>query len=298
MAGAEFAQHVINGLTSGSVYALIALGYTLIFGVMKLIFFAQGDLCMVGAFGAFALLTWLGPFESPLVGTSIAVVGAAAAAVVIGLLAERLAIRPIRSAPRTKQLIASLGVSMILQNAALLGISSQFKVFPQTLPTSVWSVGSVTITATQACILLSAILLMGGLHYVLRSTRVGLQMRAVADSPIDAELDGIDVGRTVSWTFGLGAGLAGFAGVMMGLYDGVIKYDMGFLPGIKGFTAAILGGFGSPIGAMLGGLLLGLSESMASGYISARNKDVVAFIVLVLVLIVRPSGLIGRRGMQ
>jgi len=289
-------QQLVNGLTLGCLYALIALGYTLIFGVMRFIFFAQGELCMIGAFGAMGAVFWLGRhIPAGLIGlTTLAFLGAILVAVLVGLVAERLAIRPIRQAARTKQLIASLGVSMILQNLILLSVGAENYSFPSLFPNSAWSFLGARVTPIQSFVVAFSIFLMVGLHWILRATRLGLHLRAVSESAETAELDGIDVDRTIMMTFIVGSVLAASAGVMMGAYDGVVKYNMGFLPGIKGFTAAILGGFGRPSGAMLGGLVLGVSETIAAGYISSSYRDAIALALLVFILIVRPGGLVGK----
>lgn len=285
-------QQLLNGLTLGCIYGLIALGYTLIFGVMRLIFFAQGDLCMIGAFGAFGAIS-LFPngraFALP-----IALAGATAAAVAVGVLSQRVAMRPLRSAPRTKQLIASIGVSIVLQNAVLVWVSSQTLVFPTVLPGANWLIDGVTVNPSTPFIVVGAAILMTALEWTLRRTRLGLHLRAVSESPETAELDGISVDGAMTWTFIIGSILAACAGVMLCIHDGVAKYDMGFLPGIKGFTAAIVGGFGRPSGAMLGGILLGIAEGLAAGYISSIYKDLIAFVLLVLVLVARPEGLLPR----
>jgi len=278
------------------MYALIALGYTLIFGVMRLIFFAQGELCMVGAIaalGAVKLANGRVAGGAPVL-LLIALTSAVTVSVITGVLAERLAIRPIRKAARTKQLIASLGVSMILQNLVLLRVSAESIPFPNLFPDTQWALGGSAVSSVQLFIILGSLSLMFALQWLLRTSRIGLHIRAVAESSETAELDGINVGRTITATFVIGSMLAGVAGVMMGSYDGVAKYNMGFLPGIKGFTASILGGFGQPVGAMIGGLALGLAETVAAGYISSTYKDFIAFAVLVLVILVRPSGLIGK----
>jgi branched-chain amino acid transport system permease protein len=284
-------QQLVNGVTLGCMYALIALGYTLVFGVMRLIFFAQGELCMVGAFATLFAFRLSG---GHLIAMVVSLLAAIIVTALIGLIAERIAVRPIRRAARTKQLIASLGVSLILQNLAMLLVSAESIPFPQLFSDAIWSVHGVILTPTHLFIICCSLLVMGGLHYLLHHTEVGLRIRAVAESAETAELDGVNIGWAVMLTFVLGSVLAGFAGVMMGTYDGVAKYNMGFLPGIKGFTAAILGGFGQPFGAVIGGILLGLAETIAAGYLSSTYKDVIAFAVLVLVLLIRPGGLISK----
>lgn len=291
-----FIQQLINGVTLGCMYVLIALGYTLIFGVMRLIFFAQGELCMVGAFASIGAASWLSGQGniSPTMTLIIALTAAVSVAVLTGVISERLAIKPIRRAARTKQLIASLGVSLILQNIVLLKVGAENFSFPHLFPEAIWTMWGAKVSPTQVFIVGCSLLLMLSLHLVLHATRIGLQLRAVSESPGTAELDGISIDRTILITFILGSVLAGFAGVMMGSYDGVAKYNMGFLPGIKGFTAAILGGIGRPVGAMIGGIVLGLAETLAAGYISSTYRDVIAFGLLILILIFRPSGLLGK----
>lgn len=292
-----FVQQLINGFTLGCVYALIALGYTLIFGVMRLIFFAQGELCMVGAFGAVIAVTALKKyFHIPALGLfAIALISAVLLATLIGILSERLAIRPLRRAARTKQLIGSLGVSLILQNVVLLALGPQTFSFPTVFPDLSWVLQGVRISAVQLLIMLLSLVSMVGLYWLLRFSRVGLHIRAVSENREIAELDGINVDRTILATFVIGSVLAGLAGVMMGSYDGVAKYNMGFIPGIKGFTAGILGGFGNPLGAMVGGIVLGLAETLAAGYISSTYKDLIAFMLLVVILVARPAGMFGTR---
>jgi branched-chain amino acid transport system permease protein len=297
MLDSQLAQQIINGVTLGCIYALIALGYTLIFGVMRLIFFAQGDLCMVGAFaglGAVGLVNKLGGGDHWWV-LIVAIIAAIAGAVLTALVSEQLAIRPLRQAARTKQLIASLGVSMILQNLCLRMVSAENLAFPQLLPEQPIRFGTTIVAPLQLFIVGGSLLAMIALQFVLHRTTFGQRLRAVAESPATAELDGISVRNAIRMTFVIGSILAAIAGVMMGAYDGVAKYNMGFIPGIKGFTAAILGGFGSPGGAVIGGLVLGIAETMGAGYLSSSYKDIMAFALLVLILVVRPRGLISRR---
>jgi len=295
MIEASLGQQIVNGLTMGCMYALIALGYTLIFGVMRLIFFAQGDLCMVGAFAALGAVTSLSgsaPSNSSWL-FAVALVAATASAVFVGLVSERLAIRPLLQADRTKQLIASLGVSMILQNLCLWTISTENLSFPNVLPAARLEIGTTTIGTVQIFVVGCSLFLMAVLQWFLHYTQRGLRLRAMAESPATAELDGINVTSAMRLVFIIGSVLAGITGVMIGAYDGIVKYNMGFVPGIKGFTAAILGGFGQPRGAMLGGLVLGLAETLAAGYVSSTYKDVLAFAILVSVVLVRPRGLIS-----
>jgi len=291
-------QQLVNGLTLGCMYALIALGYTLIFGIIRVIFFAQGELSMVGAFvalGCFSsLLGWEGVPQTPFLLIPIALIAGIIVAAVLGVLAERLALRPIRTAHRTKQLITSLGVSIVLQNIVFLTVTSESKPFPAVFPLASFEIGSVTITNLQVFIVLLAVALMIGLEAFIRHSRLGLAMRAAAESQHNAALVGIDVNQTISLTFVIGSSLAAAAGLMMAMYDGIVKYDMGFLPGIKGFTAAILGGIGNVRGGMVGGIVLGMVEALGAGLISSENRHLFAFVTLVAILTFRPSGILGE----
>lgn len=300
MTSSVLGQQLVNGITLGCMYALIALGYTLIFGVIKVIFFAQGELSMVGAFVALGCIILLTKQEiipqTPLLVIPAALSVAIIITAVVGILAERLALRPIRKAHRTKQLIASLGVSIVLQNIVFLKVASESRPFPQIFPIREFSVGGVTVTSLQICIVLLVITLTLVLELFMRRSRLGLAMRATAENQINAALVGIDVNRTISMTFVIGSALAATAGLMMATYDGVVKYDMGFLPGIKGFTAAILGGIGNVRGGIVGGLLLGLVEAFGAGFVSSESRHLFAFVTLVAVLTFRPSGILGEGG--
>jgi branched-chain amino acid transport system permease protein len=288
----DVVQQLVSGLTLGCIYGLIALGYTLIFGVVRVIFFAQGELSMIGAFAALALFRAIGLEGPPILRAAAAIAAAAAGATIVGMLAERLTVRPILRAPRTNQLVASLGVSLILQNAIMLAVSPENLAFPSLVGTGSFNLLGARITVVQVFILATACVAVAAVQFVLHGSRLGLRIRAVAANRETAELDGISVRRVMRSVFIIGSIAAAVAGVMTASYDGIVKYNMGFLPGIKGFTAAILGGFGRPIGAIAGGLVLGLSESLTAGYLSSTYKDVVAFAILVVILIVRPKGLV------
>ena len=293
-----FFEQLLNGLTLGCMYALIALGYTLIFGVIQVIFFAQGELSMVSAFisiGVFSFFSHFTSVESPWILLPSLFMASILGTSLIGVAAERIAIRPIRNSHRTKQLLTSLGMSIILQNIVFLTISSGNVAFPPLISPKVLSIGSFTFSSIQLFIILSSFLFMLLLDIFVRNTRLGLAMRATAESHKLARLMGININKTIMLTFIIGSSLASISGVMMGLYDGVAKYDMGFAPGIKAFTAAILGGIGNVIGGMLGGILIGLVESFGAGYISAEYKDFFAFIILIIILVLKPSGILGER---
>jgi len=296
-----FLQQLINGLVLGAIYALIALGYTMVYGILELINFAHGEITMFGAMVSIALLNVLFP-GFPLVFTMVlAAGGAVLVCVALGLTVERVAYRPLRRAPRLAALITAIGVSIVLQNSAMLIWGKQYVSFPPLLEVTTYDVAGAHITDLQITILLLAIVLMGLLLWLIYRTRLGAAMRATAQSPDLASLMGINPNTIIAMTFAIGAALAAVAGVMVGAYYGLAHYYMGFMLGLKAFTAAVLGGIGNVAGAMLGGLLLGVIESLGAGYIGdltggflgSHYKDVFAFLVLILVLVFRPSGLLG-----
>ncbi len=284
-------QQLVNGVTLGGIYALIALGYTLVYGILLMINFAHSEIVMLGAFAGWALLLW-----RPGAPVALVAVVAFAAVGLLGVLMERIAYRPLRRAPRLAPLISAIGVSLFLQNLVLLWSPSS-QPFPDIFPVRVWRGGGAEITLLQVVILLVSIGLMVGLQMFVNRTGVGRSMRAVAQDHEVAGLMGINVNGIIALTFFIGAGLGGVAGILYGPSYHSIKYNMGFLPGIKAFTAAVLGGIGNVPGAMLGGFLLGILEAMGAGLIPGGSewKDVLAFGILILVLIVRPSGLLGER---
>lgn len=288
-------QQLLNGLTLGAVYALVAIGYTLVFGVARLIFFAQGDLSMVAAIVVSIMLRVTAPALGTGVGAAaLAITVATGATVAVALLSERFALRPLRRAPKTKQLVSSLGVMLVLQNVVYVTIGSEAMPFPALLPETTWRWGELTVTPVRLVVLATAGGVMAGVWFLVSRTSLGLLIRAVADSEQNAARTGVDRDRTVQWTFALAASVATAAGVMLALFDTVVRYDMGFLPGIKGFTAAVLGGLGSVPGAVVGGLLLGVVEALAAGYVSSDYRHVVAYAVLILVLVFRSRGLLGK----
>jgi branched-chain amino acid transport system permease protein len=298
--GPVYLQHFINGLTIGSVYALIALGYTMVYGVLEMINFAHGDVYMVGSFLGLLVVALMGPSAS-LVGGSVALVlaatllGAMAGCALLGIGIERIAYRPVRGTSRLGPLIAALGVSLFLQNAAMLIVGTRPKAFPALVEKQLYHVGGAVFTNLQILILAAAVGLMLLLDQFVRRTRWGRAMRAVAQDAEVAGFMGVEVNTVVTLTFLIGSVLAAGAGVMVGLYYGIVDFFMGYIAGLKAFTAAVLGGIGNLRGAMLGGLLLGLAESFGAGFIGAQWRDVIAFGVLITVLVFRPGGLLGEQ---
>jgi branched-chain amino acid transport system permease protein len=298
-----FLQQILNGLLLGSIYALVALGYTMVYGILGLINFAHGDIVMVGALVAFSVIAALG---ASLPAASVVLIATAAAIVVcvgLGLVMERTAYRPLRQAPRLAPLITGIGVSILIQYSAALVWSKQYLAVPEIIKPGKIEFGGAQITTLQAFIFVLACIIMAALLWFVKTSRMGRAMRATEQNPDVAGLMGVDTNQVIAFTFALGASIGAIAGVMVLLYYGQGHYFMGFMLGLKAFTAAVLGGIGNIPGAMLGGLLLGLIESLGSGYIGdftggvfgSNYRDVFAFLVLVLVLMFRPSGLMGVR---
>jgi branched-chain amino acid transport system permease protein len=301
-----FLQQLINGLVLGSVYALVALGYTMVYGILELINFAHGEITMMGAMVALSVIGALALAAPGLPGVLVLASGLVVAipvCVALGLLIERVAYRPLRHAPRLAPLITAIGVSIILQNVAMLIWGKQYIPFPAILPQGRHTLYGASITDVQVAILLLATGIMLLLILMVQKTRLGRAMRATAQSRQVASLMGVDVNRVIAATFAIGSALAAVAGVMVSAYYGLAHYYMGFLLGLKAFSAAVLGGIGNLGGAMLGGLMLGLIESFGAGYIGdltggflgSNYQDVFAFFVLIAVLVFRPSGLLGAR---
>jgi branched-chain amino acid transport system permease protein len=294
----EFAQHLVNGLSLGSIYALIALGYTLVFGVLQMINFAHGDVFMLGAFIALYFTRYMGMGDtSSLSNLLVTMVAAMAGCSVIGFLIERLAYRPLRKAPRINVLITAIGVSMLLEFSAQLGFDSDPKVFPQIYhPESAWlASGTLSLNPLQFIVFGVLIVLTALLQFVIFKTRLGRAMRAVSFNHEYASLMGIPTDRVISYTFMIGSALAGAAGVLVGLLYPRIDPWMGVMPGLKAFVAAVVGGIGNVTGAVVGGLLLGVSEELVVGYWAPSYRDALAFAVLILILLVRPTGLFGTK---
>ncbi|MGI4984491.1 MAG: branched-chain amino acid ABC transporter permease [Janthinobacterium lividum] len=308
-----FIQQLINGLVLGSIYAIIALGYTMVYGILGIINFAHGDVLMVGAMVALSAIGVLQthfPGLGPVVTLVIALIIAAIVCALTGYTIERVAYRPLRNAPRLAPLITAIGVSILLQTVAMMIWGRNPLMFPQLLPTDPLNVIKATdttpgavISVTEIIIVAVAFVTMGGLLLLVHKTRLGRAMRATAENRNVAALMGVNPNFVISATFMIGSALAALAGVMIASEYGNAHFYMGFLPGIKAFTAAVLGGIGNLGGAMVGGILLGLIEQLGAGYIGgltggvfgSNYQDVFAFIVLIIVLVFRPSGLLGER---
>ncbi len=289
-----FLQNTVNGLTTGALYACIAIGFTLIFGIVQLIYFAQCEMAMVGAFTfAFSQLA-LSRILPPAASVPLALLAAVFATVTVSCAGQRLLLQPLRTAPKVKGLIASLGLSIVLQNIVALWVSPDDLRFPFQTETK-WVLLGVTITLAQLIVLVSTGLTWLAVWAVLHLTSTGRSMRAVAQSHHGALLMGIRTERVIGLTFAVAAVSAAVGGILMGFYNGTMRFDMGFIPGIKGFTVAILGGIGNLQGALLAGLLLGLAEGIFAGYVSSDYRDVLAFGALIIVLLVRPKGILGER---
>lgn len=292
-------QQLVNGLTLGAVYALIALGYTMVYGILEMINFAHGEIYMIGSYLCIIFLgifTALGLTESHLLlSLCLSALLSGVTCAGYGLTMERIAYRPIRSAHRLTPLISALGVSIFLQNYVMLTQGSSDKVFPHIFSEHSVQISAFPITPIQIAIISSSVFLMAGLHLFVQKTRLGMAMRAVAQDKVMASLCGIPIDKIIAVTFIIGSLLAAIAGVMVSIYYGVTHFTIGYIAGIKAFTAAVLGGIGSIPGAMLGGILLGLTESLGAAYISSEFKDGFAFIILIFILIFRPTGLLGRR---
>jgi branched-chain amino acid transport system permease protein len=326
-----FIQQLVNGLTLGSVYAIVALGYTMVYGIIQLINFAHGEVVMIGAMVSLTVINALLGANLALPPLAVVVVGALVAipvCMVVGYALERVAYRPLRRAPRLAPLITAIGLSIVLQHVALMIFSRNPLVYPQIVDIVSYHVTSnpdgARITNVQIAIIGISVVMMGGLLLLIYRTKLGIAMRATAQSQQIAGLMGIDINFVIAVTFIIGAGLAAVAGAMVGTYYGIAQYQMGFLLGLKAFSAAVLGGIGNIGGAMLGGLLLGVIEALGAGYIgdltnlcplsgwsttiaercasdpnlslfSSNYQDVFAFFVLIAVLVFRPSGLLGER---
>ncbi|UFJ39561.1 branched-chain amino acid ABC transporter permease [Brevibacillus humidisoli] len=291
-------QTLVDGLVVGAFYSLIALGYTMVFGIIKLLNFAHGDLYMLGAFIGFSLLSWLtgdGTGAAGLMGIGVVFLLAMFLVGVIGMGMERLAYRPLLLAPRLSILITAIGVSLFLENGAMIVWSPNFLVYPLQLPQDGWEIFGAHISYTQAALIAISALLMYGLQLFIQRTIYGKAMRAIALDQTACHLMGIDVHRVIGLTFFIGASLAAGAGVMSGAYYGTVNFMMGFIIGLKAFTAAVLGGIGSIPGAMLGGFLLGMMETAGTFLIGGSWKDVVAFSVLILILVLKPTGIMGEK---
>lgn len=295
-----FIQQLINGLTVGGVYALIALGYTMVYGVLELINFAHGEIYMLGAYLGIIFLGFFTAIgltsNSLLLSLILTFVLSIALCSAYGFTIEKIAYKPLRKAPRLSPLISAIGVSIFLQNYVMLTQGATDKVFPHLFETAGFEVKGLMLTYIQLFIITASAILMFFLHLFITRTRMGKAMRAVAQDKVMASLVGINIDTVISVTFVVGSGLAAVAGVMIAIYYGLVNYSIGYIAGIKAFTAAVLGGIGSIPGAMFGGILLGLVESLSAGYISSEYKDAYAFIILIIILLIKPSGLFGKAG--
>jgi branched-chain amino acid transport system permease protein len=301
-----FIQQIINGLVLGSMYALVALGYTMVYGVLNLINFAHGDVLMVGAMVGVTILKIVQTVAPDLPGVvklSIAIIGAIPVCILVNVIIERVAYRRLRNAPRLAPLITAIGVSILLQTFAMMIWGRSPIPFPQVMPAESFNIGGALISQTQVMLLVLAAAAMTGLVLLVERTRMGRAMRATAENPRVAGLMGVDSNKVIVMTFAIGAALAAVAGVMWGANYSSAQFAMGFVPGLKAFSAAVLGGIGNIYGAMVGGILLGLIESLGAGYIGdltggflgSHYQDIFAFIVLIIVLTLRPSGIMGER---
>ena len=326
-----FLQQIINGLTLGSVYAVVALGYTMVYGIIQLINFAHGEVVMIGAMVSFSVITALAGAHTglpPLVIVAAGVLVAVPVCMGVGYTLERVAYRPLRNAPRLAPLITAIGLSIVLQHLAMIIWSRNPIAFPQIITVTpihiTGTAGGATITNVQVAIIVTSVVMMAGLLGLVYRTKLGIAMRATSQNQHVAGLMGININTVIALTFVIGAGLGAMAGVMVGTYYGIAQYQMGFILGLKAFSAAVLGGIGNLAGAMLGGVLLGLIEALGAGYVGdltnlcqlsdwsdaiarrcvddpnltlfgSNYQDVFAFLVLIAVLIFRPSGLLGER---
>jgi len=292
-------QQIVNGLVVGSVYALVALGYTMVYGILQLINFAHGEIVMIGALTAYTSTEMTKGLVAaglpPILSLLIAILVAMIVCALCGMLVERAAYRPLRNAPRLAPLITAIGVSIFLQQIAILVFGRNYLSFPELISKAPMTIGHITVTLNEIVIFVASVSLMAGLLWLVHNTKIGTAMRATAEDQKVAGLMGIDINRIIAITFAIGSGLGAIAGVMVASNYGQAHYYMGFMLGLKAFTAAVMGGIGNLWGAMVGGLILGLVENVGLIFVRGDYKDIFAFVVLVLVLIFRPQGLIGER---
>jgi len=304
-----FVQQLLNGLSLGSIYALIALGYTMVYGVLRFINFAHGDIYMLGAFFGFFAAPYVAKlfpfaqydsftpqnFLGILSGAGLVMLISMTICAVIGVLIEKIAYRPLRNRPRLNVLITAIGVSLFLQNMTQYICGAQPRAFPQLIPVqAIEGLGDLTVLTTQAAIILSTIVLLILLRFIVMKTKLGMAMRALSLNPEACSLMGVNIDTVISFTFVLGSALAAAAGVLVSLDSPSITPLMGNLPGIKAFVAAVLGGIGNISGAALGGLIIGELETLVVGYLRPELRDAIAFAVLIVILLFKPTGLLGR----
>ncbi len=290
-----FLQQLVNGLTIGSMFALIALGYTMVYGVMKLINFAHGDMVAGSAFVGLMIYTYvLGGSTSPFAVVLVFILTAAAIAC-FGIVLERVAYRPLRTAPRLSAVVSALGASLIIQNGIMLVWGPQMRIFPELIPQIYWDIGGVVLSLIQVLIMVLSMTLMVGLYFFIEKTRIGAAIRASSIDQDAARLMGINVDRIIVTIFVIGSSLGAVGGLFIGLYYRGITFNMGWQYGLYAFVAAIMGGIGNIPGAMLGGILLGLFNAFIAGYVSSTWADAFTFILLIVILVVRPTGILGER---
>jgi branched-chain amino acid transport system permease protein len=297
----EFLQQLINGLAFGSILALIALGYTMVYGILRFINFAHGDVFMIGAFAGFYLTPRVAAFlPTPSILSGLVVMAASMAiCAALGILIERLAYRPLRRSPRLAVLITSIGVSLFLEYTGQLAFHAEPRRFPALIPVyPIAKIAGLSITSDQIIVLAVTLALLVVLRFIVLKTKIGMAMRALAFNPEAAALMGVNTDVVISFTFGLGSALAAAAGILFAVNYPAIDPLMGVLPGLKAFCAAVLGGIGNLPGAALGGLIIGIVETFVAGYISSTYRDAIAFAILILILLVKPSGLLGKKDIE
>lgn len=292
----ELAQHLINGISLGSIYGLVAIGYTMVYGILKLINFAHGDVYMMSTFFGFYFARWLGLGYTPsIIGALVVLFLAMAACATLGFTIERFAYRPLRKMPRLNLLITAIGVSLLLENGGQILFGADPKFFPELIQRAeLFRIGNISISNFQVIIIMVSLSFMALLQYIIFHTKTGKAMQAVSFHHENASLMGIDIDRIISFTFVLGSALAAAAGILVGLAYPRIDPLMGVLFGLKAFVAAVLGGIGSVPGAIVGALIMGLSEEMVVGYFSSTYRDALAFFLLIIILLVKPTGLFGK----
>lgn len=284
----QFIQQMVNGVSLGSIYALIALGYTMVYGIIKLINFAHGDVYMVGAYIGFAATTFAKLSFFP------ALIISMFTSAILGMFIEKVAYKPLRNSSKIAALITAIGVSLLLENLMTYFAGAEIRSFPKLMASSQINIGNIVLNIQQVYIVITAIFLMVLLQFIVQKTKVGKAMRAVSADKDAAQLMGIKIDSTISFTFAIGSSLAGAAGVLVGIYYNSIDPLMGMLPGLKAFVAAVFGGIGSIPGAMIGGLSIGILETLVSGYGNSMYRDAAVFAFLIVILIIKPSGLLGK----
>jgi branched-chain amino acid transport system permease protein len=297
----EFLQQLINGLALGSILALIALGYTMVYGILRFINFAHGDIFMLGAFAGFYLTPKIANFSpTPSILSGLVVMAIAMAiCAVIGIVIERFAYRPLRQNPKLTVLITAIGVSLFLEYTGQLVFGAAPKRFPELIPSfPITKIGGLSLNSNQIVVLIVTLALLLALRFIVLKTKIGMAMRALAFNPEAAALMGINIDVVISFTFALGSALAAAAGILFAVNYPAIDPLMGILPGLKAFVAAVLGGIGNLPGAALGGIIIGVTETLVAGYISSTYRDAIAFGILILILLIKPSGLLGKKEIE